>query len=157
MSEWNELVLMKGKHEWNTETFRDGMVVKYRDKPEPEITIKKDGGTWVKRENGIDYLCMNPSDVVEEDDILNELSGTMRWKQINDKNGKPVLEITDEIAKLRPMVESGITGNIVPLLAVRDSAYSCGEIVKGRFYITEEINVGPMTSANCRIATMEDL
>jgi len=120
-------------------------------KTEPKVIIRKSGGTWVKRENGIDYLCMNPSDVVEEDDILNELSGIMKWKPINE------IEITDEIAHMHPLVESGITGNIVPLLAVRDSAYSCGEIVKGRFYITEEINVGPITSATCRLATVEDL
>jgi hypothetical protein len=27
---------------------------------EPQVTIKKSGGTWVKREGGIDYLCINP-------------------------------------------------------------------------------------------------
>lgn len=60
-------------------------------KPEPKVIIKKSGGTWVKREDGIDYLWMRP-----------ELptSCNTEWKPISE------IKITDEIALLRPLIIS---------------------------------------------------
>ncbi len=58
-------------------------------KPEEKPLIVKDGETKVKRENGQDFLLLNPYG--EERYWL--------WKSFNE-----IIELTDEIAKLRPMV-----------------------------------------------------
>lgn len=71
-------------------------------KPEPEVIIKKSGETWGARYEGIDYLCINDHGLWEngKPSFLDRTSAasTFRWKPILE------IEITDEIAKLRPMV-----------------------------------------------------
>jgi len=74
---------------------------RYR-KQEEEPLIVKSGGTWVAYWKSVDYLCTNPDHfklILKEnwqDDI--EINSTDYWKPFSE------IELTDEIAKLRPMV-----------------------------------------------------
>ena len=43
------------------------------------INIYKSGDNWYKTENGVLYICKNPEDVIESDDIMNEMMGVMEW------------------------------------------------------------------------------
>ncbi len=63
-------------------------------KPEEKPLIVKDGETKVKRENGQDFLLLNPHG--EERYWL--------WKSFNE-----ITELTDEIAKLHPIVVDKIS------------------------------------------------
>ena len=91
-------------------------------KPEPEEPlIVKSGDTCVAHFEGVDYLILNPAWWVAETSLtlgreikkFEDEIKTGRWvKPFTDKNGKHVdengkliLELTDEIAKLRPMVQ----------------------------------------------------
>ncbi len=71
-------------------------------KPEEEPLIVKSGGTWVAHWKDVDYLCTNPDHfklILKEnwqDDI--EINSTDYWKPFSE------IELTDDIAKLRPMV-----------------------------------------------------
>ena len=69
-------------------------------KPESAVIIKKSGGTWVARYDGVDWLCMEPErdSVLGPHDKLNKYSNT--WKPISE------IEITDDIARLRPVMIS---------------------------------------------------
>jgi hypothetical protein len=78
-------------------------------KPEPEVIIKKSGETWVSRYDGVDYLCgYDPHDydiAIDKERIemfsIDMESKKSKWKPISE------IEITDDIAKLRPMVVDG--------------------------------------------------
>jgi hypothetical protein len=73
-------------------------------KPKPEVIIKKSGETWVARYKGVDYLCVLPDGYSDLDKgiIMNPITvHPCWWKPISE------IEITDEIAKLRPMVMDG--------------------------------------------------
>lgn len=78
-------------------------------KTEPEVIIRKSGGTWVKRDNGIDYLLMNPEYTTKESFYFYGENGkeTEYLERFTKDDWKPIseIEITDEIAKLRPMVK----------------------------------------------------
>lgn len=92
------------------------------DKPEPEVIIRKSGGTWVARYEGVDYLCTKPKyreDLADHPEVINF---SLVAKEENNEWWKPIseIEITDEIAKLRPIVIFrtgwkytlyGVTGN----------------------------------------------
>lgn len=72
-------------------------------KPEPEVIIKKSNKTWVARYNGIDYLNLRPfneyaNEEKVEGNFLVEYEDVRYWEPISE------IEVTDEIAKLRPMV-----------------------------------------------------
>ena len=75
---------------------------------EPEVIIKKSGETWVILSNGIDYMIV-------ESDIYNGYRSIANYNQedlleaIARGIAVPIseIEITDEIAKLRPMVTCG--------------------------------------------------
>lgn len=81
-------------------------------KPEPEEPIiKKSGKTWVARYYEVDYLSMH-TELVSIDGTINaKVELFLRqikqgiWIPFDDKT-----EITDEIAKLRPMVVTGKYG-----------------------------------------------
>lgn len=72
-------------------------------KPESEVPIiKKSGETWVVRNGDIDYLCILTSNLTKKEieDYFYIFSENLNsaFKPISE------IEITDEIAKLRPMV-----------------------------------------------------
>jgi hypothetical protein len=69
-------------------------------KPEPSVIIRKSGETWVKKENGIDYLLLNPDFYkgIDLSDVTIKIQSGI-WKQISK------IEINDEIAKLNPIVK----------------------------------------------------
>ena len=69
-------------------------------KPEPKVIIKQSGGTWVARYDGVDYLLLDPYvygkiKYMSAEGFKRELC---HWKPISE------IKITDEIAKLRPIV-----------------------------------------------------
>lgn len=65
-------------------------------KPEPEKPlIVKSGETWVKYENDENYLCVNPYN------YNNGFKDPDNWKLFSEIEKE---ELTDEIAKLRPVV-----------------------------------------------------
>lgn len=81
-------------------------------KPEPEKPfIVKSGGTFVAYDKSVNYLCVKPWDYKNTDMKYIIGLGDEDWKPFTnekgehvDKEGKPILELTDEIAKLRSMV-----------------------------------------------------
>lgn len=85
---------------------------------EPEVIIKKSGGTWVARYDGVDYLYTK--DDTKEPYFLTTSTKVPRreWQTISE------IEITDDIAKLRPMVmilDNGYENCIEKLIAVDPS------------------------------------
>lgn len=84
----------------------------YEYKPEPEQPIiKKSGGTWIMLKDGIDYFW--PANGHSKAPI----PGNINWKPILD------LEITDEIAKLNPLVsvrDFRNNYNLCELIGVKD-------------------------------------
>lgn len=121
------------------------------DKPEQPI-IKKSGGTWVARFEGIDYLCMTIF-LNDDPDYTPSLMGlntgkvSSHWKPISE------IKITDEIAKLNPLV-------------VTNAYETCHLIAisKNEIFIVSDINDGewgcrttePRESLK-RLATVSDL
>lgn len=91
-------------------------------KPEPKVIIKKDGGTFVARYNGVDYLLLDSSiceiKYMSPEGFEREIR---KWKPISD------IEITDEIAKLRPMVK--FAGSVYQLFGVVRRRYGIIETV----------------------------
>lgn len=68
-------------------------------KPEPEVIIRKSGGTWVARRNGVDWIYCDINTPKEQPIFFNSSSQLVHgWAKISE------IEITDDIAKLRPMV-----------------------------------------------------
>ena len=83
-------------------------------KPEPpEPLIVKNGETLVAYWKGVDYLCMKPSDYHGKDICVfrADLESGFRkligyWKSFTGPN-PDIVELTDELAKLRPMIKDG--------------------------------------------------
>jgi len=72
-------------------------------KPKPEPLIVKSGETWVVHSKGVNYLCLSPEGFdIKTYNKTDEIIEVLKWEGF-----KPFSEITltDEIAKLRPMVE----------------------------------------------------
>lgn len=139
MSEWEKLYLNKNKHDWIINADDAGLVIKYREKPEPKITIKKDGGTWVARYDGVDYLRIVNTEWSLEEIFEDFKTWRDHWKPISE------IEITDEIALLRPMVIHTPNGSITKLAMVDDDR----KIVTVRGWFGN--------SDNFRLATVSDL
>ena len=77
-------------------------------KPEPEKPlIVRSGGTWVAHFEGVDYLCILPENLENELRVKNDFDYCIIKGKYHSK-WIPFSEITltDEIAKLRPMVIS---------------------------------------------------
>ncbi len=115
----------------------------------PVVTIEQSGGTYVAEYDGVDYMCFNP----ETDNgvwsidkfLIQKKHGNllMSWKPIKD------IKITDEIAKLRPMMT--YNGFLHTLLYVDDDKYFP--------YATKqkgEKEIGRFTRKG-RLATVHDL
>jgi hypothetical protein len=111
-------------------------------KPEPEEpTIKKSGETWVAKTIYGDSFYDGYSETEPE-------RTDKKWKMISDKDGKQLIEITDEIAKLRPMVVSpkGIRklwGGVNKWIAILE--------------INHPSETGRECLSHCSIATVSDL
>ncbi len=111
-------------------------------KPEPEVIIKRSGETWVARHNGIDYLYAEPKMAKHNPHFIPDHPvHTLMWKPISE------IEITDEIAKLRPFVIIGNGSDISTLAMVRQNRVF--NVQKGMAY-SNDIKL-------CRLATVEDL
>lgn len=125
-------------------------------KPEPEVIIKRSGGTWGVRNEGIDYLFVSKSNLTIENIKTHfelYLRG-MNWcfKPISE------IEITDEIALLRPMVITSVLPKNVlsKLIAKENSAFSGDREISGGFFICSyRDNV--FTTMGVELATVADL
>lgn len=115
-------------------------------KPEPEVIIKRSGETWVARYDAVDYLYCHQGSV-KEPYFLTASTKVPRveWKPISE------IEITDEIAKLRPMVKQIEGHEIKKLIAV--------PTVECRLFQYKVISRTGMTDGwnDCRLATVKDL
>lgn len=122
-------------------------------KPEPEVIIKKSGGTWVAQYDGVDYLCVKKMDEKGSPELsferccVNKKSGVYDngyWTPISE------IEITDEIALLRPMVVYGT--RMYNLVAVKNGVNAVlWNFETGR---PDVIGIGKSV---IRLATVEDL
>jgi hypothetical protein len=74
------------------------------DEP-PEPIIKRSGETWVARFDGVDYLWVGKYSETRPDFFHPGETISSLWRDILE------LELTDEIAKLRPMVVYDNNGN----------------------------------------------
>ncbi len=109
-------------------------------KPSQPI-IKKSGETWVARFDGVDYLWINncePRQDVTERMLLESTS----WKPISE------IELTDEIAKLRPMVK--IEQNQGTLYGYLEDSDRYNSIVIDRY---KDLNA----FKDAKLATIDDL
>ena len=125
-------------------------------KPEQKPLIVKSGGTWVANWKGVDYLCSEP-DNFEKFDIDGIKKQPDRLQIFT--NWKPFSEITltDEIAKLRPMVSVGNNCTVCEnerlglLIRVKNSKSNYDKSfiseIRGRTVHTQE----------CRLATPKEL
>jgi len=126
------------------------------DKPEPEVIIRKSGGTLVARINPVDFICLDPeehevlknnlSEVETEEGII--LAFPHIWKPISE------IEITDEIAKLRPLVVwtyDRRVSNLCTLYAVNGMEFPCV------CYNHESDEYDGYVKDECRLATVSDL
>ena len=149
--EWKELILDDSTHEWETELTTHGMRVKYRDHPSQPI-IKKSGGTFAMRDNGIDYLYIGNSLDPEPKLYFEDGKNISYWKPISE------IEITDEIALLRPMVVTSVLPKNVlsKLIAKENSAFSGDREISGDFYICSYRD-GVFTTMGVKLATVSDL
>lgn len=119
-------------------------------KPEPQAIIRKSGGTWVAKDYMNDWFCDNPEHMkkllFDYPDFF-ETTAQERdyflcasfWKPISE------IEITDEIALLRPMVIDEVDSDgLETLFAARGAS------------VWTDVNSAGMLS-NYRLATVEDL
>ena len=91
-------------------------------KPEEKPLIVKSGGTWVVYWE-VNYLCVKP---VHYDDVLqwNNLDEIIKenpqhWKSFTGEN-PDITELTDEIAKLRPMIRYKVSSFTYKLWGVNE-------------------------------------
>jgi hypothetical protein len=109
------------------------------DEPEPAITIKKSGETWVARYDDVDYLFKGINAGMPS--LLNEIGCVLdSWRPILS------ITITDEIAKLRPMVVW--YDDVVKLVSVEKNGW-CSMI--------DNCGTGEVVLDNIRLATVQDL
>ena len=109
-------------------------------KPEPEVIIRKSGGTWVALDDGADWIYCDINAPQEQPIFFNSSDQLVHgWAKISE------IEITDEIAKLRPMVVHLPNGSITKLAMVDDDR----KIVTARGWSGD--------SDNFRLATVSDL
>ena len=105
-------------------------------KPEEKYLIVKSGGTWVAHWKGVDYLMMSPyweddSGFLPEERVIQcfkvafiEDFGTTEryrklWKSFTGEN-PDIKELTDEIAKLRPMIRYKVSSFTYKLWGVNE-------------------------------------
>ena len=74
-------------------------------KPVEKPLIVKSGNTWVAHYKGVDYLCLKPdvyaSDLDNRPETINmEFTAPDYWKPFSE------IELTDEIARLQPLIKS---------------------------------------------------
>jgi len=111
----------------------------------PDPIIKKSGETWVARYEDVDYLWICKNGV--SDPLLintNSIKNPLLWKPISE------IEITDEIAKLRPMVVGKYYDSIAKLLYQNKSLGDRNCVILEK---TGVINCTGLT----RLATIEEL
>ncbi len=117
-----------------------GERIKPEEEPEPSLIIKKSCNTWVARYEGVDWLMIS-LDLIDFDEI--ELKGLLErgsdhWKPISE------IEITDQIALLRPMIVLTEVKNAAPreLIGVKQNTAifypSCFIAIAAR---TEDIRI----------------
>jgi hypothetical protein len=125
-------------------------------KPEPQVIIKKSCETWVARYDGVDYLCFDElignKQLPDNETVTSQFLKTIGtvWKPISE------IEITDEIAKRRPMVVvsnkfSGREHDLKMLIHVKEDVDSDG---------SKYVSVYKNRTANtqyARLATVDDL
>lgn len=74
-------------------------IIKPKEDP---ITIRS-GKTWVKCQDGVNYLWTGKKIENNDPDFLPSITD-VNWIAYRDSGGYNLLELTDEIAKLRPIV-----------------------------------------------------
>lgn len=130
----------------SAQEFIDGFHGKER---ELQSIIRKSEETWVSRYDGVDYLCIKPIVNSVEWAIGDFNLFTASKKGDHDNIWLPIseIEITDEIAKLRPVVVEG--GCLFKLFGVSKYGYAV-------FY-DEESSPKSVGISNIRLATVSDL
>ena len=82
-------------------------------KPEEKPLIVKSGGTLVAHFEGVNYLCIDPNNTTGTIEAFkNQLKLSNIWKPFSE------IILTDEIAKLRPMIKDRMQVRV--LLAIWD-------------------------------------
>lgn len=123
-------------------------------KPEPEVIIKQSGGTWVGECWGMSFIWFTSERGPDMEMDANHFSLLVKhgkWILFRNKDGSTPLTITDEIAKLRPMV------------IIEDGSVLMSGDVRKLTYIDEEmINTTHMVCTHksiksIRLATVSDL
>ena len=121
-------------------------------KPEPvNPLIVKSNGTYVAYDKGVNYLWTGTlKELINLDNAIRHFTNFVinkttitNWIPFTDKNGKPILELTDEIAKYRPMVFRNGLNRLEILYGVNGDT------------IIYEYGNGDIT--NCRLATPHEL
>lgn len=115
-------------------------------KPEPEVIIKKSGGTWVARYDGVDYLWIGTPEKYAEYVYLSTFPNQW-WVPISE------IKITDEIALLRPMTVSDSDEEMKARL------YGVHQAVSIVYHCNGNRTNSPSReyTSNLRIATVDDL
>lgn len=89
-------------------------------KPEPKILTERSGETWVAKCDGIEYLDISGDSEIYDIETMDHtnLSDKNWWRVISE------IEITDEIAKLRPSITHIYSGENYILLGVIGTSVS---------------------------------
>lgn len=113
----------------------------------PKPLIMRSGETWIKYENGMNYLCVNPYN------YNNGFKTPDNWKSFTGSN-PDITELTDEIAKLRPIITHPCRKYLLKL-------YGINSLWKGDWtvllYDSTENKSLIVTLKNLRIATAKEL
>ncbi len=122
--------------------------------PEPEVIIKKSGGAWVSRFEEIDFLLISTSNFT----IENVKTHFELYIQGLNCDFKPIseIEITDEIAKLRPMVIRACSNKkekLRTLYAVLKTIVFFRYVIEGNLPCNSEV----VSDIDYRLATVSDL
>lgn len=120
--------------------------------PEPEVIIRKSGGTWVALYDGVDYLCLQPN---RNSNIASDVWKSVLPTQLKDFHWwKPIseIEITDEIAKLRPMVAFN---TLTPKTG--DAALIYSDKLHAVVIYGKKEEVDWVSGSSIRLATVSDL
>jgi hypothetical protein len=122
-------------------------------KPEPaHPLIVKSGGTWVANWKGVDYLATYPMKLSNKNEAVFGFNGFIKygndsWQSFTGPD-PDITELTDEIAKLRPIVKLDASVYTSKLIAVTRDTYPFKVI-----YPSGKLNAW----ASCRLATAKEL
>lgn len=122
----------------------------YRKLEPAKPLIVKSGNTWVAYYDGVDYLYLRIKNNIIDDDLEKNLLTSIKYPSIDTAPWKPFseIELTDEIALLRPMVKiDGIPDKLYTLIYSENTT----------LYLVNSITSHHRYFAQCRLATAKEL